>query len=92
MTPLQSENISVRGLKRSSSADGKPSQLDSFDARSECRRSRIVAFINSEAPYKLLEIQLLELTAFFPLGDEDFLGVNGEQGLVRSALLKLPGK
>jgi hypothetical protein len=43
-------------------------------------------------PSSCLKIQLLELTAFFPLGDGDFLGVNGEEGLVPSPLLQLPGK
>jgi hypothetical protein len=43
-------------------------------------------------PTSCSKIQLLELTAFFPFGEEDFFGVNGEEGLVPSPLLQLPGK
>jgi hypothetical protein len=43
-------------------------------------------------PTSCSKIQFLQLVAYFPLGDEDFLGVDEEGGLTAPPLLQLQGK
>jgi hypothetical protein len=43
-------------------------------------------------PTSCPKIQFLKLDALFPLGDEDFFGVDEEGGLTTPPLLQLPGK
>jgi hypothetical protein len=43
-------------------------------------------------PRSCSKIQFLQLAVFFPLGDEDFLGLDEEGGLTTPPLLQLPGK